>query len=153
LEARPPRGLVRRAARPDEGVGPLLEMKPHLPIHLVAARTGAAPPETRQPGHDSLLSKYREKTRSRATRLHSVADGRAGDTIAAMNVDRFRVQRDDDGVLKTIDPRDTARFKDKDDAIGHLDAGLERLDELQERLYASDRYSLLLVFQGMDAAG
>jgi PPK2 family polyphosphate:nucleotide phosphotransferase len=34
-----------------------------------------------------------------------------------------------------------------------LEAGLAKLDALQERLYANDRYALLLVFQGMDAAG
>ena len=31
--------------------------------------------------------------------------------------------------------------------------GIERLEELQERLYADDRWSVLIVLQGMDAAG
>lgn len=34
-----------------------------------------------------------------------------------------------------------------------LDAGTRRLSELQNRLYAHNRYALLLIFQAMDAAG
>lgn len=34
-----------------------------------------------------------------------------------------------------------------------LEAGTKRLSELQEMLYAHDRYSLLVIFQAMDAAG
>jgi PPK2 family polyphosphate:nucleotide phosphotransferase len=34
-----------------------------------------------------------------------------------------------------------------------LAAHVERLSELQQRLYAANRYALLLIFQGMDAAG
>jgi PPK2 family polyphosphate:nucleotide phosphotransferase len=42
---------------------------------------------------------------------------------------------------------------DKDEAEKILDANRERLSDLQEKLYAQDRWSLLLIFQGMDAAG
>ncbi len=42
---------------------------------------------------------------------------------------------------------------DKEKAQKILDANRERLNELQERLYAEDRWSVLLIFQGMDAAG
>ncbi len=42
---------------------------------------------------------------------------------------------------------------DKEKAQKLLDANRERLNELQERLYAEDRWSLLLIFQGMDASG
>ncbi|MES2029427.1 MAG: polyphosphate kinase 2 family protein, partial [Pseudomonadota bacterium] len=34
-----------------------------------------------------------------------------------------------------------------------IEANRRRLQELQEKLYAQDRWSLLLIFQGMDAAG
>ena len=70
-----------------------------------------------------------------------------------MNIDRYRVRHEDGSALKRIDPDDTGRFKDKASALAHLEAGVEKLDALQERLYASDRYALLLIFQGMDAAG
>ena len=42
---------------------------------------------------------------------------------------------------------------DKDEAEKILDAHRERLRDFQEKLYAQDRWSLLLIFQGMDAAG
>src|ERR1700729_3146812 len=42
-----------------------------------------------------------------------------------------------------------------DKAMGEkiLDANRKRLNDFQEKLYAQDRWSLLLIFQGMDAAG
>jgi PPK2 family polyphosphate:nucleotide phosphotransferase len=42
---------------------------------------------------------------------------------------------------------------DKGEAEKILDANRKRLNEFQEKLYAQDRWSLLLIFQGMDAAG
>jgi PPK2 family polyphosphate:nucleotide phosphotransferase len=42
---------------------------------------------------------------------------------------------------------------DKDKAEKILDASRKRLNDFQEKLYAQDRWSLLLIFQGMDAAG
>ena len=42
---------------------------------------------------------------------------------------------------------------DKDEGEKILDANRKRLSDLQERLYAQDRWSLLVIFQGMDASG
>jgi PPK2 family polyphosphate:nucleotide phosphotransferase len=42
---------------------------------------------------------------------------------------------------------------DKDEAEKILEANRKRLSDFQEKLYAQDRWSLLLIFQGMDAAG
>ena len=42
---------------------------------------------------------------------------------------------------------------DKDKATKIIEANRERLNDFQEKLYAQDRWSLLLIFQGMDAAG
>ena len=70
-----------------------------------------------------------------------------------MHLDRYRVRHGDRRALERIDPRDTPGFSRKTDALARLEAGLARLDALQERLYASDRYALLLIFQGLDAAG
>lgn len=57
--------------------------------------------------------------------------------------------------LKDIDPDDTGDLKseDKPKAREALAMGVQALAELQERLYAQDRWSLLLIFQAMDAAG
>jgi PPK2 family polyphosphate:nucleotide phosphotransferase len=42
---------------------------------------------------------------------------------------------------------------DKDDGEKIIAANRKRLSDFQEKLYAQDRWSLLLIFQGMDAAG
>src|SRR6201991_1804611 len=42
---------------------------------------------------------------------------------------------------------------DKEQGEKILDANRKRLSDFQEKLYAQDRWSLLLIFQGMDAAG
>ena len=42
---------------------------------------------------------------------------------------------------------------DKKEAEAILDVNRKRLNDFQEKLYAQDRWSLLLIFQGMDAAG
>jgi PPK2 family polyphosphate:nucleotide phosphotransferase len=42
---------------------------------------------------------------------------------------------------------------DKDKGEKIIEANRKRLNDFQEKLYAQDRWSLLLVFQGMDAAG
>jgi PPK2 family polyphosphate:nucleotide phosphotransferase len=56
--------------------------------------------------------------------------------------------------LKDIDPGDTLGLDlDPETAKALLQAGIERLAELQERLYADDRWALLVIFQAMDAAG
>jgi len=56
--------------------------------------------------------------------------------------------------LKDFDPGDTCGLKmDKGDAAELLQRGTAWLSEEQDMLYAQDRWSLLLVFQAMDAAG
>jgi PPK2 family polyphosphate:nucleotide phosphotransferase len=57
--------------------------------------------------------------------------------------------------LKDVDPGDTGKLKaeDKPSAKEALQTGVEALAELQDMLYAQDRWSVLLVFQAMDAAG
>src|SRR6201986_2115108 len=42
---------------------------------------------------------------------------------------------------------------DKEKATKIIEANRDRLNDFQERLYAQDRWSLLLIFQGMAAAG
>lgn len=57
--------------------------------------------------------------------------------------------------LKDVDPGDTLWLKaeDKPKAKEALALGVQALAELQDKLYAQDRWSLLLIFQAMDAAG
>src|SRR5262245_38004703 len=51
--------------------------------------------------------------------------------------------------LKDVDPDDTGELtsEDKPEAKEALVAGVEMLAELQERLYAQDRWAILLIFQ------
>jgi PPK2 family polyphosphate:nucleotide phosphotransferase len=76
--------------------------------------------------------------------------------MADIAADVSRPYRVSDGSqfrLKDFDPGDRAGVKDKDRAQESLRRGVERLAELQDMLYAQDRYAVLLIFQAMDAAG
>jgi len=57
--------------------------------------------------------------------------------------------------LKDVDSGDTLEFDsdEKPKAQEALAAGVEVLAELQEKLWAQDRWSVLIIFQAMDAAG
>jgi len=57
--------------------------------------------------------------------------------------------------LKDVDPGDTGRLEDEghEEAKQLLARGIERMARLQEKLAAQAEWSLLLVFQAMDAAG
>ena len=69
-------------------------------------------------------------------------------------VEPFRVTKGKGFRLKDFDPGDTCGLKmDKGDAAELLQRGTAWLAEEQDMLYAQDRWSLLLVFQAMDAAG
>ncbi len=66
----------------------------------------------------------------------------------------FRVTNGKGFQLKDFDPGDTRGLKmDKGEAADLLQRGTQWLAEEQDMLYAQDRWSLLLVFQAMDAAG
>src|SRR5258708_36870990 len=55
--------------------------------------------------------------------------------------------------LKDFDPADTSDVKSRKHAEGELLSGLERLIKLQDKLYAQDRWAILVILQAMDAAG
>ena len=64
--------------------------------------------------------------------------------------------RVDDGAkfrLKDFDPGDTGDLKSKKHAEKELQRGVEQLSELQNKLYAQNRWAVLVIFQAMDAAG
>ena len=69
-------------------------------------------------------------------------------------VDRYRVTDGKGFKLKDFDPGDTAgHLIGKPEATALLNGGVVHLSELQEKLYAQDRWAVLCVFQAMDAAG
>lgn len=67
----------------------------------------------------------------------------------------FRITDGNKFKLKHIDPQDTLGLKseDKPKAKEAHQMGIEVLSELQDKLYAQDKWSVLLIFQAMDAAG
>jgi PPK2 family polyphosphate:nucleotide phosphotransferase len=67
----------------------------------------------------------------------------------------YRVTNGEKFRLKDVDPGDTLNFEseDKTRAKEALVAGIETLAELQNVLYAQDRWGVLIIFQAMDAAG
>ncbi|HLH95918.1 MAG TPA: polyphosphate kinase 2 family protein [Xanthobacteraceae bacterium] len=66
----------------------------------------------------------------------------------------FRITNGKDFKLIDFDPADTRGLKlDKGEAADLLQRGIVWLAEEQDMLYAQKRWSLLLVFQAMDAAG
>jgi PPK2 family polyphosphate:nucleotide phosphotransferase len=73
---------------------------------------------------------------------------------AADIVDRYRVSEGKGFHLADHDPGDTAGLDiNKKQAQSLLRLSVQRLSELQEKLYAQDRWAVLLLFQAMDAAG
>ena len=69
-------------------------------------------------------------------------------------VRKLRIDRPKKFHLADVDPADCAGFDiEKDVAKAILAEGTKRLAELQERLYAQDRWAVLAMFQAMDAAG
>jgi len=67
----------------------------------------------------------------------------------------YRVTKGGKFRLKDVDPGDTMGFKSeaKPRAKEALALGVNALSELQDKLYAQDKWAVLLIFQAMDAAG
>jgi PPK2 family polyphosphate:nucleotide phosphotransferase len=66
---------------------------------------------------------------------------------------RYRVDNGRKFRLKDFDPGDSSGIKSKKHAEKELPRGIERMADLQDKLYAQDRWAILLIFQAMDAAG
>jgi PPK2 family polyphosphate:nucleotide phosphotransferase len=69
-------------------------------------------------------------------------------------IDPFRITKGKSFRLKHFDPSDTCGLAlEKGEARELLQRGTEWLAEQQDKLFAQDRWSVLLIFQAMDAAG
>jgi len=73
---------------------------------------------------------------------------KTGKLVKAYRVDHGKHFR-----LKDFDPADTAGWDSKEDAEKALQKHIADTAELQDKLYAQDRWALLLIFQALDAAG
>ncbi len=70
-----------------------------------------------------------------------------------MNTEKFLVKEGSKLDLKKHATDFTGDYTDKDEAVKDLQDNVQKLRELQDVLYAQDHYSLLVIFQAMDAAG
>src|SRR5215472_5214891 len=67
---------------------------------------------------------------------------------------RFRIDDPENFRLAKIDPADTCGLDlDKAEAKAILASDIQRLADLQQRLYAADSWAILIVLQALDAAG
>jgi PPK2 family polyphosphate:nucleotide phosphotransferase len=72
---------------------------------------------------------------------------------AARLAEPFCVTKGEKFRLKDYDPSDTTGVKSKEHAQEILDGRAGVLSRLQEKLYAQDRWAVLIVLQALDAAG
>jgi PPK2 family polyphosphate:nucleotide phosphotransferase len=70
-----------------------------------------------------------------------------------LHLDRLYVPPGKRFKLRSSDASFTGGFKDKAAARDRLEESKKLLDRFQDRLYAEDTYGLLIILQGMDAAG
>lgn len=70
-----------------------------------------------------------------------------------MNIDKFLVKQDSRLDLSKHSTSYSGDYTDKAEAAKDLENNIARMRELQDVLYAQDKYSLLVIFQAMDAAG
>src|SRR6185369_6567247 len=75
--------------------------------------------------------------------------------LATKYSEAYRITKGAKFRLNDVDPDDTLDF-DSDEKAQAEDAlveGVELLSKLQDKLYAQDRWAILVIFQAMDAAG
>ncbi|MGA2390012.1 MAG: polyphosphate kinase 2 family protein [Candidatus Sulfotelmatobacter sp.] len=65
----------------------------------------------------------------------------------------YRIENGKKFRLKDFDPADTGHIHSEEEAEKQLEKYLACTEDLQAKLYAQDRWALLLIFQAMDAAG
>jgi PPK2 family polyphosphate:nucleotide phosphotransferase len=70
-----------------------------------------------------------------------------------INHKKYFVKHNEKLNLSKISTSDTNGLKSKKDAESKLTKNIKELAELQAKLYAQDKYAVLIVFQAMDAAG
>ncbi len=70
-----------------------------------------------------------------------------------MKTEKYKITNGKKFKLKDHKTDDTGDFADKKQAKAAMRDNIAALKVLQEKLYAQDKYALLLIFQAMDAAG
>jgi PPK2 family polyphosphate:nucleotide phosphotransferase len=70
-----------------------------------------------------------------------------------MKISDYLVKQNSKIILSKFSTTDTSGIKSKEEAKDKLEKNVEKMRVLQDKLYASDKYAVLLIFQAMDAAG
>jgi PPK2 family polyphosphate:nucleotide phosphotransferase len=70
-----------------------------------------------------------------------------------MDISAYRIDSGKGFKLAGIKTDDTGPYSSKDEAVKDLEANIAKMAELQDRLYAEDRYAILIIIQAMDTAG
>ncbi|MDP4208184.1 MAG: polyphosphate kinase 2 family protein [Bacteroidota bacterium] len=70
-----------------------------------------------------------------------------------MDISKYKIEHNSNFKLSDIETDQTGKFDSKDEAERQLAQNVQRMEELQSKLYAQDKYALLIIFQAMDTAG
>ena len=70
-----------------------------------------------------------------------------------MDISKFQIEHGSDLKLSDIKTDQNGKISSKEDGERLLAENTEKMAELQDKLYAQDKYSLLIIFQAMDTAG
>lgn len=70
-----------------------------------------------------------------------------------MDVSAYKIIEGKELRLSDIPTNDTGKYQSKQEAAAKLEENIERMSALQDKLYAQDKYSVLIILQAMDTAG
>ncbi len=70
-----------------------------------------------------------------------------------MDISKYKIDHNSDLKLSGIKTDQTGQFDSKEDAEKKLVENVQRMTEIQSKLYAQDKYAVLIIFQAMDTAG
>ena len=70
-----------------------------------------------------------------------------------MDIEKFKAKQKTRINLSAISTDFSGKFDSKDEAFELLEKNIRKMADLQDKLYAEDKYSMLIIFQAMDAAG
>jgi PPK2 family polyphosphate:nucleotide phosphotransferase len=109
--------------------------------------------------HNTAEAEERETQQAAQEAKTDIAEQMAPETLVVKDpppkpdYPRYRVKPGQPISLADIDPNTTEHYRHKEDAEKELKKQCDRLQELQERLYAENQRSLLVVLQAMDTGG
>ena len=70
-----------------------------------------------------------------------------------MDINKYKIEYNSNIKLSDIKTNQTGNIESKEEAEKLLADNVKRMTELQSKLYAQDKYAMLIIFQAMDTAG